>query len=180
MKTPVLETERLILRPLTVDDAEQAFLNWTSDPAVTRFMRWPIHLEISQTKEWLSSDMALLESDQVYDWGYVLKQTGELIGSGGLVFEKTKGMYELGYAIMKKYWNLGLATEAGNAIIHFGINALKQHRFYCCHAKQNPASGKVMEKIGFVYQNDSVYYSFVNSRKFACKEYLLKISKTEN
>ena len=82
MKTPILETERLLLRPLTVEDAESVYTNWTSDPDVAKFMRWAVHKTVTETRDWLASDEALIESDEVYNWGFVLKQTGELIGSG--------------------------------------------------------------------------------------------------
>lgn len=175
MKTPILETKRLFLRPLSVKDAEAAFLNWTSDPDVAKFMRWELHKNISETKEWLSAEETFVESDEVYSWGFILKETGELIGSGGLVFIESKGMYELGYNIMKKYWNQGFATESAKEIIDFGKNKLLQKQFYCCHAKDNPASGKVMQKVGFQYQNDGVYYSWDRKRKFESKEYLLLV-----
>lgn len=173
MKTPNLETKRLLLRPLTVDDAETIYENWTSDPDVAKFMRWELHKDVSETREWLSTEEECVESDEVYNWGFVLKETGELIGSGGLIFKEAKGMYELGYNIMKKYWGLGIATEASGKIIEYGINELKQRQFYCCHAKDNPASGKVMMKVGFVYQNDGEYCSWDNTRRFECKEYIL-------
>ena len=134
MKTPILETERLLLRPLTTNDVESAFSNWTSDPDIAKFMRWELHSNISETFEWLVSEETLIESDSVYNWGFVLKETGELIGSGGLVFIESKGMYELGYNIMKKYWNQGLTTEAAKVIIDFGINELNQRQLDCCHA----------------------------------------------
>lgn len=175
MKTPILETERLILRHLSIDDAETIYQNWTSDPEVAKFMRWELHKNVSETREWLSSEEACVESDGVYNWGFVLKETGELIGSGGLVFIEEKGMYELGYNVMKKYWGLGIATEASERIIDYGINELKQRQFYCCHAKDNPASGKVMMKVGFVYQNDGEYCSWNNERRFECKEYILVV-----
>lgn len=175
MKTPILESERLLLRPLTVNDAETAFANWTSDPAIAKFMRWELHKSVSETQEWLASEEALVEGDEVYNWGFILKDTGELIGSGGLVFIESKGMYELGYNIMRKYWNQGLTTEAAKAIVDFGKNELRQTKFYCCHAKDNPASGKVMTKVGFQYQNDGVYYSWNQERKFESKEYVLII-----
>lgn len=175
MRTPVLETERLILRPLSVDDAETIYKNWTSDPNVAKFMRWELHKNISETREWLSAEESCIESESVYNWGFVLKETGELIGSGGLVFIEEKGMYELGYNVMKKYWGIGIATEASEKIIDYGINELKQRQFYCCHAKDNPASGKVMMKVGFVYQNDGEYCSWNNERRFECKEYILVV-----
>lgn len=175
MKTPVLETKRLLLRPLTYGDAQAVFSNWTSDAEVAKFMRWDVHTNISQTQEWLASEEASIDSDLLYNWGFVLKETGELIGSGGLVYQQSKGVYELGYNIMKKYWNQGLTTEAAAAIIDFGKDGLQQKYFYCCHAKDNPASGKVMRKIGFQYQKDGVYYSWNRLKRFECKEYLLII-----
>lgn len=175
MKTPVLETERLFLRPLTVNDADAVFANWTSDPDIAKFMRWELHKDIKETRQWLTAEEDLVKSDSVYNWGFVLKQTGELIGSGGLVYIESKGMYELGYNIMKKYWGQGLTTEAAEKIIDFGKKELMQKRFYCCHAKDNPASGRVMTKVGFQYQHDSVYYSWNQERKFESKEYVLII-----
>lgn len=175
MRTPVLETERLLLRPMTANDAESVFRNWTSDPDVAKFMRWELHKHVSETREWLTSEEALVESDAVYNWGFVLKETGELIGSGGLVYIEFKGMFELGYNIMKKYWGRGLTTEAAQRIIDFGKNELKQTKFYCCHAKDNPASGKVMTKVGFRYQKDGAYSSWNQERTFESKEYLLII-----
>ena len=68
MRTPILETERLLLRPMTVNDAESAFANWTNDPDVARFMRWERHKDVSETREWLASEEALVESDAIYNW----------------------------------------------------------------------------------------------------------------
>lgn len=173
MKTPTLDTERLLLRPLCTADAESVFRNWTSDPDVARFMRWSVHKTVAETVQWLADEETLIDSSEVYNWGFVLKETGELIGSGGLIFRADKTMFELGYCIMKECWNQGLTTEAAAAIIAFGKDELKEHRFYCCHAKDNPASGKVMKKIGFKYQNDGTYDSWDHQRKFESMEYLL-------
>ncbi len=175
MKTPVIETERLLLRPMTIADAEAVFANWTSDPDVARFMRWERHKSVSDTREWLTCEEASVESDAVYNWGFVLKETGELIGSGGLVFVEAKGMYELGYNLMKKYWNQGIATEAARRMIDFGIDELRQTCFYCCHATDNPASGRVMTKAGFRYRGECTYESWNRERRFACKEYMLDV-----
>lgn len=176
MRTPILESDRLFLRPLTIKDADEAFANWASDPDVAKFMRWDVHKDVSETEAWLASEEALVESGEVYNWGFVLKKTGELIGSGGLIFKDEKGMYELGYNIMKKYWNQGITTEAARRIIDFGKCELHQNRFYCCHAKDNPASGKVMTKVGFQYQGDGVYCSWNQKKRFECREYLLIVS----
>lgn len=159
MKTPVLETDRLRLRPLSVKDADEAFKNWTSDRDVARFMRWKLHSDVNETREWLAFEETKIESDKSYVWGYVLKETGELIGSGGLLFKEDKGMFEIGYNIMKKYWNCGIATEAAQRIIDFGKTELNQKQFYCVHAKDNPASGRVITKARFRCQGECADYS---------------------
>ena len=80
MYTPILETERLILRPLCVEDAPAVFA-WASDERVAKYMTYPKHEAIDTTLEWLRSiDHS---SDADYDFGFVEKTSGELIGSGG-------------------------------------------------------------------------------------------------
>ncbi|MDZ4133345.1 MAG: hypothetical protein U1E11_09445 [Dethiobacteria bacterium] len=56
MKTPVLETERLILKPLKIDDTETVFNNWSSNPVTTKYMQCNTHSEISETEEWLNAE----------------------------------------------------------------------------------------------------------------------------
>lgn len=58
-----METERLILRPLAVSDAETVFTNWISDPDVAEFMRWELHKSVFETQEWLASEEKLFESE---------------------------------------------------------------------------------------------------------------------
>ena len=84
MKTPVLETKRLLLRPLTYGDAQAVVSNWTRDAEVAKFMRWDVHTNISQTQEWLASEEASIDSDLLYNWGFVLKETGENFFYGNL------------------------------------------------------------------------------------------------
>ena len=56
MNTPILETKRLLLRPMKASDAEEVFRNWTSDPEVAKFMRWSTHENVEVTREWLQSE----------------------------------------------------------------------------------------------------------------------------
>jgi ribosomal-protein-alanine N-acetyltransferase len=77
---------------------------------------------------------------------------------------------------MKKYWNLGLTTEAGRAMINFARHKLNKNTFYAKHAKENPASGKVLEKTGFIYQKDTEYKSLDGKRQFEAREYFLTSS----
>ena len=172
MTTPILETDRIILRPMKTSDAEEIFNNWATDFDVLKYVRWNAHESINVTREWLAFEEENLENSNSYQWAFVNKGNGEIFGSGGLTYAEERKMFEIGYAIMKKYWNQGFATEFADAMIDFAINCLKQTNIFGKHAKENPASGKVLEKAGFVYYGDVEYSSFDGQRVFDSKEYI--------
>lgn len=174
MKTPILETERLILRPLRITDAQEIFDNWASDPEVAKFMVWSTHKDVNVTKAWLAELEKTIDSDS-YDWGFVRKEDGKLIGSGGIYYKKDADSYNMGYNIMKACWHQGYTTEAARAMIDFGVEVLDAKRFTASHAKDNPNSGKVMEKVGLHYVEDGHYDSLDGTKHFECKCYVLEI-----
>jgi ribosomal-protein-alanine N-acetyltransferase len=174
MTTPSVETSRIILRPLKISDAGTIFTNWASDPEVSKYMRWDTHKTVDVTIEWLTLEEKNIDKDDSYSWGFVLKETGGLIGSGGLLYNSEYEMFEVGYVIMKKYWGMGLATEAARACVDFAFNELDQNKLHVRHAKENIASGRVIEKLGFVYQSDGKYSSFDGKRITESREYILE------
>lgn len=149
METPILETERLILRPITLADAEEAFTNWTSDPDVTRYMSYSTHENVEVTREWLRSVEEDQSLDTSFDWGFVRKTDGRLIGSGGIYYKEESGMFELGYNIMKDCWHQGYTTEAAREMVRFAVEELGQIKLCCKHVVENVNSGRVMMKVGF-------------------------------
>ncbi|MBQ4282934.1 MAG: GNAT family N-acetyltransferase [Lachnospira sp.] len=175
MQTPILETERLILRPLTVQDAQDIYDRWTSDERVAKYMRWSTHKSVEETKEWLLMEEEGNSKAEHYNWGFVLKSTGELIGCGGIFYNKDKCAYELGYNTMYDYWRQGYTTEAAKRMLDFGIQQLGVYEYVCCHATDNPASGAVMRKCGFEYEKDCVSEKFDGSVKFPSKQYRLRV-----
>lgn len=181
MKNPILETERLTLRPLTMDDAPVAFARWTSDPDVAKYLRYYVHTDVEATKYWLRLVVANEDSDTNFDWGFVLKETGELIGSGGLYFVPEEGIFDIGYNFAKDQWGKGLATEAARAMIHFAMTTLRQTQLRGCHMVENLASGAVMKKCGFVYEGKGVTYMFGDGAERAISIYRLSTpGKPEN
>ena len=174
MKNPILETERLILRPLIVSDAEEIYTNWTSDPEVARYMTWNTHPCVEATIGWLTDVETKIDSDTAYDWVFVRKTDGKLIGSGGLYFREDYDCFELGYNTMKDCWHQGYTTEAARAMIDFAIQELGGKRFLGRHAVENPNSGKVMEKVGFRYVKNGHYDCF-DGTTFEAKEYILEL-----
>ena len=176
MRTPILETERLILRPLCLADAEEVFANWTSDPEVARFMAWSTHPNVEVTKAWLAEvEQNSTDSDKSYDWGFVRKADGKLIGSGGLYYNEQHEAFDVGYNIMKDCWHQGDTTDAARSMTRVAVHELNQKRIYANHAVDNPNSGKVMEKIGFRYFKDGSYDSMDGTKHFDSREYVLEV-----
>ena len=150
MKTPILETSRLWLKPLKEEDAPGAFL-WTGDPKVSWYMRYETHESLEDTKQWLREEEKQLDSDLLYDFGFHKKDNDELIGSGGLTFNQQQGIWELGCNLRRDCWNQGDGPEAAAAILSFAENTLHIHRVMARRAKENTASGRVLEKNGFSF-----------------------------
>ncbi len=166
---PTIETDRLILRPLSVEDAEDVF-EWTGDERVSRFMLWSTHPDVSVTREWLGT---LEYKDKEYGWGFVRKSDGKLIGSGGIRYRTEEQRWSFGYNIRFDCWNMGYTTEATLAMMDFVRKMYGAKRFVAEHAADNPASGRVIEKCGLHYVRDGKYTSFDGKRTFRARIYEL-------
>lgn len=174
-KDIVLETERIILRKIKLEDADEAFKNWTSDDEVSKYMIWSTHKTVEDTKQWLMEEEKNSQVERIYCFGMVLKQTGELIGSISYYLVTEEDRYEVGYGIGKRFWRKGYTTEALKCMMDFLIKDLGIKKFICRHAKLNPASGAVMQKVGFKYIKDGYYESFDKTKKYESKIYYLYI-----
>lgn len=173
-KEPVIETERLILRPLTVADAK-AVLEWSSDARVSRFMSYPGYDDINIAIEWLDS---LADEKTEWNWGFVLKENGKLIGSGSIGEDKLmEGYWGIGYNIRFDCWNKGYTTEAMQAIISFAHTEFGVNKICSDHAVDNPASGRVMEKCGLRFDHYGEYSKLDNSETFKAKFYTMEIDE---
>lgn len=171
-KEPIIETERLILRPLTVADAT-AVLEWTGDERVSRFMSYTGYNDISIAREWLSS---LADEKTEWKWGFTLKDNGRLIGSGAIGPDKFfEGYWGIGYNIRYDCWNKGYTTEAMKAIIEFAHTELGVNKICSDHAVDNPASGRVMEKCGLKFHHFGEYTKLDGSVTFKAKFYTMEI-----
>ena len=141
----VIETERLILRPLSVKDVDDVF-EWVADEDVARYMVYPTYKSKDDVKEWLES---LQIFDGEYHFGYVRKEDNKLIGSGSIGPDRNReGFWGFGYNFRKDCWGKGYATEATKAMIEFAHEQFGITNFSSAHVEQNKASGRVMEKCG--------------------------------
>jgi RimJ/RimL family protein N-acetyltransferase len=147
-KMPKLKTERLILRPFELSDAERV-RELAGDRAIADTMlNVPHPYEKGIAEEWISKHKSKFEDRGSVHLAITLKSSREVIGAIGLHRNKRNNRAELGYWIGKKYWNQGYCTEAARAILEYAFGELKLNKITSSHFVSNPASGKVMSKIG--------------------------------
>jgi len=183
---PMLETERLILRKLSRNDAWDVF-QYASDPEVSRYVSWDTHQIIEDSLRFIDSQIQCYETGRVSNWGIVLKKEGKLTGTGGfikLMLEDSCG--EIGYVLSRPYWNRGLMSEAVKAIIGFGFERLSLKRIEARCFVENVASARVMEKAGMTFEGilrESLYakgrHWDVKLYSILLREYLSLKSKDE-
>ena len=163
-----IETERLILRNLRPGD-EKAVYAWAGDPDVARYMIYPQYRSEADGIEWLRERDENADAPDDYDLGIVLKETGELIGSGGLVYHADDGVWNMGYNIRKDMWGNGYVVEAMQAIMDEIRKTRTIRVIEAQFAVENHKSQRVMEKLGMVYDRDSSFEKFDKSAKFQSK-----------
>lgn len=162
--TKRIETERLILRRFTPEDAEAAFRNWTSDEKVTKYLTWQTHRDLAASR-WIVSEWAKsYENDDFYQWAIELKALGEPIGSISVVGKDERvNAVEIGYCIGSRWWDQGITSEALAAIIPFFFDEVGVNRIAARHDPENPNSGRVMRKCGLRYEG-TLRQAAVNNR----------------
>lgn len=154
--TKTLETSRLILRKLTLDDTEKLFLNASSDK-VTRYLSWKAHQSKDDTKNFILGLISNYEShkkdNNYYNWGIIFKENNDVIGviSANSLIENIDSAY-IGYWLGDKYWGRGIMTEALKEVIRFLFEEVNVKVVRSSHAPENPASGNVMLKNNMVYE----------------------------
>ena len=149
-----LETPRLLLRPWEETDAE-ALYKYAKDPAVGPIAGWPPHTSVENSREVIRT---ILSAPETY--AVVLKQTGEPVGSIGLMFGDTvhsadiaDGEAEIGYWIGVPFWGQGLIPEAVRRLLRHGFEDLGLQAVWCGYYDGNTQSKRVQEKCGFQYSH---------------------------
>ena len=149
---PKLETERLILRKIQEDDAEDVF-GYAKNPEVAKYTTWEAHKSLKDTKIYINWVIGRYKNDETGDWVIQLKETGKIIGSLGFAqLDLHNSCGSIGYALGKEYWGRGIATEAVKRLIQFGFEEMELNRIDAVHIPENEASGKVMQKSGMKYE----------------------------
>lgn len=147
MKTrPILKSDRLILRPFSLDDA-QTVQKLAGDKRIAdTTLMIPHPYPGGAAEEWISTHQKLFEENKEIIFAITLKDSNEIIGAIGMMMRPEYNKAEFGYWIGVPYWNMGYASEALQRILKYGFEELKLNKMYAHHFATNPASGKVMIK----------------------------------
>ena len=162
-----IKTERLLLRPLTVADAE-AVWKWVSDERVARYMVYPTYTDKESLNVWLRS---VEKQTDNYEFGFVRLTDSDLIGSGSIALDRKEGFWGFGYNLRYDCWGMGYATEATKAMIDFAKKTFGATHFRSSHAQPNLASGHVMEKCGLHFVGYGAFEKLDGSCKMRSMEY---------
>jgi ribosomal-protein-alanine N-acetyltransferase len=149
---PDIETDRLLLRKMRLEDAEAVFA-YASDPEVTRYVTWDTHHSIEDSRAFLELTVESYANGGEAGWGIVYKGDLRFVGTCGLVnWSREHARAELGYVLSGRYWGRGLMTEAVGAMIRFGFWRMGLNRIEARCVAENAASARVMEKAGMVHE----------------------------
>jgi ribosomal-protein-alanine N-acetyltransferase len=142
-----IETARLLLRRPSLGDAESIFSRYASDPEVTRYLSWPTHRSIEDTRRFL--ELSESEWQKWHAGPYLIesRDDGRLVGSTGFGFE-TPLRAATGYVLARDAWGRGYATEALLAILALAPDVGIRRLHALCHP-EHFASQRVLEKCGF-------------------------------
>jgi RimJ/RimL family protein N-acetyltransferase len=143
----ILETDRLLLRPHVMEDAD-ALAAFLADPVAMEF--YPAVLDRHGVKEWIGRNIERYQRDGFGRWAAVLKKSGQIIGSCGPVRQEVEGRdeIEVGYNILRALWGRGLATEAARVCTAYAFQKLGAQRVISMIRPENVRSVRVAEKNG--------------------------------
>lgn len=157
MKKIWFETSRLIIREFTLDDA-QAVFEFGSNEEVQRYTGNPPLTSIDEAAALINNVFLADYQKHGYGrWAVVHKSETKVIGFAGLKFLEHLEKTDLGYRFLPQYWNQGIATEASKPILEYGLSTLNLDRIIGVVMQNNPASGRVLEKLGFKYYKTAQY-----------------------
>ncbi|MEP2935786.1 MAG: GNAT family N-acetyltransferase [Gilvibacter sp.] len=155
MKT-LIETERLVLREITLDDTKEMF-GLHSNANVQKYTGEPPVESIEEMQQAIQTRISDYKKYRYGRWATFLKNEMEFIGWAGLAYLPEFDEIDLGYRFLPKFWGMGYATEVSHAILEYGFDTLQLDRIIAIAMKENIASIRVMEKVGMEFDKFAPY-----------------------
>ncbi len=149
LPVPELETERLLIRRLRLDDAP-AMLEILSDAETVRFWGRPMMTELEQAENYTRENLRWMEDGHCLYWGVEEKASGRMIGTCALFrLDSSNRRGEIGYLLNRAFWQRGIMSETLASVIHYAFTELKLHRLEADTDPGNEASIRLLERFGF-------------------------------
>lgn len=152
----IIETERLVLREVTLTDAAE-MLQLHSDPVVQKYTGEALIESIEEMQQVIRTRVSNYQKYGYGRWATFLKEGMQFIGWAGLAYLPEFDEIDLGYRFSPLYWGKGFATEASHAILSYGFGELQLKRIIAIAMKDNLASIKVMQKVGMEFDKLAPY-----------------------
>ena len=169
-----LRTERLIFQRLRYEDAEEIFYTYASKPEVTKYVAWPTHRSVEDTRNFLQYAVSNWSTGRDFSYCIRLNDSRKMIGSFGLMNEE--GKMQFGYALSPNYWNAGYATEACKMFMSLVSQIPQVLSVNTFVDVENTGSIRVLEKSGLVREATlEKWFRFVNQNLAAKDCYLYRL-----
>jgi RimJ/RimL family protein N-acetyltransferase len=149
---PVLETERLLLRPFAPADAPTVERLAGDRLVADTTLAIPHPYPAGAAAEWFATHHPNWDEGKAAQCAITDRTTGDVLGAIGLVINRPHDHAEMGYWVGVPYWNRGYCTEAAGALLTLAFGELGLHRVFAHHLVRNPASGRVMQKLGMRFE----------------------------
>lgn len=172
-KIKTLESDRLILRKITLGDAQELF-DYAKNPDITKYVFWDAHKTIKESKEFIQQTLKEYKKYNRLMWAVELKEQKGIIGTCGfMLYYPTSKTLEVGYAFNPKFGHHGYAREALNTIIDYSFTNMDIVRIEGICVVENLASAKVMESCHMQFEG-IMHDSFVkHDQPYNCKMFAI-------
>ncbi|AIL12704.1 hypothetical protein IM40_02885 [Candidatus Paracaedimonas acanthamoebae] len=153
MTLTLLETPRLYLRSLMLEDVEDVYA-YAKDPQVSKYVTWETHKTQTETYEFIQNfAFKKYAEGELEPYGIVLKEENRIIGTVGCSWQKKKdNTMSMGYVLAREYWGKGLMTEAAQALLDYAFKSQKPYLIMAWCIAENKASSRVMQKLGMTFE----------------------------
>ncbi|MNJ91289.1 putative ribosomal N-acetyltransferase YdaF [compost metagenome] len=149
---PVLECDRLILRPFSLLDAKEVQRMAGNPKVVAMTANIPYPYLDGMAEEWISKHVDSFNKGLAVNLAMETKKDKALVGCISLMISPQHKRGEIGYWVGEEFWGHGFCTEAAQAIVDYSFNQISLQKITARHIAQNPASGKVMQKVGMTQE----------------------------
>ncbi len=147
-----LDTARFLLRPFTLADADDVTRIVSDREVAATTLNIPHPYEPGMAAAWIATHADGLHRQSPVVFAVTRRDGDELVGAIGLSLEPAHHRAELGYWVARAAWGQGVCTEAAGAVLQYGFGVLGLERIFAHHFAGNPASGRVMQKLGMRHE----------------------------